>query len=256
MPTESPTVPDDTSGSPITEPGATGTSGPVRRGVDARVIRRALLLTAVVAVVLVGSYLIPMPSVASVRTWGESLGPSFVWVFFAAYAVVTIAPFPRSTFTVMSGIFFGPVVGFTGAMIASTVAAIVAFWFVRTIGRDRVRPYLKKPVVRAVEYRLSRRGWLAVGSLRLIAACPFSVANYCSALSSVRFVPYLVATVIGMAPGTAAVVFLGDAMTGRRDPLLLLLSACFFAVGIIGLILDARLPVSSSREAIETSKSP
>ncbi|MYR05651.1 TVP38/TMEM64 family protein [Gordonia sp. SID5947] len=196
-----------------------------------------------------------MPSVASVRTWGENLGPAFAWVFFAVYAVVAVAPFPRSTFTVMSGIFFGPVVGFTGAMIASTIAAIVAFWFVRTVGRERVRPYLKKPVVRAVEYRLSRRGWLAVGSLRLIAACPFSVANYCSALSSVRFVPYLVATVIGMAPGTAAVVFLGDALTGQRDPLLLVLSGCFFAVGIIGLILDARMPIGRSR-GVETSDNP
>nr|WP_232017129.1 TVP38/TMEM64 family protein [Gordonia insulae] len=213
---------------------------------DRRVLRRAGMLTAVVAAVLIGSYLIPMPSVGSVRSWGESLGPAFVWVFFVAYAVVTIAPFPRSTFTVMSGIFFGPVVGFTGAMIASAVAALLAFGLVRVLGRDRVRPYLKKPVVQAVEYRLSRRGWLAVGSLRLIAACPFSVANYCSGLSSVRTLPYFVASVLGMAPGTAAVVFLGDALTGQRNPLLLLLSASFFALGIIGLVLDARLPVRSA----------
>lgn len=223
-------------------PGADGSAR--RRRIDPRVVRPALTLTAVVAVVLVSSYLIPIPSIAAVRTWGDGLGPAFVWAFFGAYAVLTIAPIPRSPFTVMSGIFFGPVVGITGAMIASTVSATVSFWLVRTVGRERVRPYLTKPVVRSVEYRLSRRGWLAVGSLRLIAACPFSVANYCSALSSVRTVPYLLATVVGMAPGTAAVVLLGDAMAGQRDPLLLLLSAGFFAVGITGLILDARLPVS------------
>lgn len=219
-----------------------------RRRIDPRVVRPALTLTVIIAVVLVSSYLIPIPSIAAVRTWGDGLGPAFVWAFFGAYAVITIAPIPRSPFTVMSGIFFGPVVGITGAMIASTVSALVSFWLVRTIGRERVRPYLTKPVVRSVEYRLSRRGWLAVGSLRLIAACPFSVANYCSALSSVRAVPYLLATVVGMAPGTAAVVLLGDAMAGQRNPLLLALSACFFAVGITGLILDARLPVSDPPE--------
>lgn len=215
-----------------------------RRRIDRRVVRPALTLTAVVAVVLVGSYLIPIPSIAAVRTWGDGLGPAFVWAFFGVYAAITVFPIPRSPFTVMSGIFFGPVVGIAGAMIASTVSAMVSFWLVRRIGRERIRPYLTKPVVRSVEYRLSRRGWLAVGSLRLIAACPFSVANYCSALSSVRAIPYLLATVVGMAPGTVAVVLLGDAMAGQRNPLLLVLSACFFAVGITGLILDARLPVA------------
>ncbi|WP_431309362.1 TVP38/TMEM64 family protein [Gordonia sesuvii] len=235
---------------PLTTANASSTGGdpevgrPTRRRIDHRVVRPALTLTAVVAVVLLSSYFIPIPSIGAVRSWGEDLGPVFVWVFFGAYALITIAPIPRSPFTVMSGILFGPAVGIVGAMAASTVSAMVSFWLVRAVGRERVRPYLTKPVVRSVEYRLSRRGWLAVGSLRLIAACPFSVANYCSALSSVRALPYLVATVVGMAPGTIAVVLLGDAMAGQRNPLLLLLSACFFAVGLTGLILDARLPVS------------
>ncbi|MDV7100665.1 TVP38/TMEM64 family protein [Gordonia amicalis] len=212
---------------------------------DRRVVRRALAAAALVALVLLGSYFIPLPSIGSVRTWGDDLGPAFPWLFFAAYAIVTIAPIPRSTFTVMAGIFFGPVVGFVGAMIASSLAAVAAFGLVRALGRDRVRPFLKKPVVKAVEYRLERRGWLAVGSLRLIAACPFSVANYCSALSSVRPVPFTVASIIGMAPGTAAVVMLGDSLTGETNPLQLLVSGALFTVGIAGLILDARLPVAS-----------
>ncbi|MCR5976459.1 TVP38/TMEM64 family protein [Gordonia jinghuaiqii] len=212
-------------------------------GFDRRVVRRALLAAGLVAAVLAASYFVPLPSIASVREWGEHLGPAFVWLFFLAYAVITIAPIPRSTFTVMSGIFFGPLVGFAGAMIASSVAAVAAFTLVRAAGRDRVRPFLKKPVVMAVDRRLERRGWLAVGSLRMIAACPFSVANYCSALSSVRPVPFAVASIIGMAPGTAAVVMLGDSLTGDTHPLQLVVSGALFAVGIAGLVLDSRLPV-------------
>ncbi|WP_055474599.1 TVP38/TMEM64 family protein [Gordonia sp. HS-NH1] len=217
-----------------------------RRGFDRRVIRRALVVAALLAAVLAGSYFVPLPSVASVRDWGADLGPAFVWLFFLAYAVITIAPIPRSTFTVMSGIFFGPLVGFAGAMIASSIAAVAAFALVRSVGRDRVQPYLKSPVVRAVEYRLERRGWLAVGSLRFIAVCPFSVANYCSALSSVRPVPYTVASILGMAPGTAAVVMLGDSLTGDTHPLQLAVTGGLFAIGIAGLVLDSRLPVANA----------
>lgn len=208
-----------------------------------RSVRNAVIGFGAVCALLLISYLIPIPSITSVREWGEQLGPAFVWVFFAAYVGCTLFPVPRTIFTVMSGVFFGPVVGLVGAMIAATTAAFLAFRLSRGIGRDRIQPHLHRPVMRAVEYRLNTRGWLAVGSLRLIPVCPFWLLNYCSGLSSIRTSPYLLATVVCMAPGTAAVVLLGDALTGTRNPWLLVLSGCFFAIGVIGLVLDARLPV-------------
>ncbi|MGC4932342.1 TVP38/TMEM64 family protein [Gordonia sp. DT30] len=213
-----------------------------------RSIRNAIIGLVAVCALLAASYLAPVPSVASVRAWGDNLGPTFVWVFFVAYVAFTVLPIPRTIFTVMAGIFFGPVVGLLGAMIAATLAAYVAFRLARGVGRTRIQPFLTRPVIRAVEYRLRARGWLAVGSLRLIPVCPFWLLNYCSGLSSVRTGPYLLATVMGMAPGTVAVVLLGDALTGRTNPWLLVMSGCFFAIGVIGLILDMRLPVRRAQE--------
>ncbi|GEE02807.1 hypothetical protein nbrc107696_32530 [Gordonia spumicola] len=205
--------------------------------------RAVLGLVAVIAV-LAGAYFVPLPSIGQARDWSESLGPWFPWLFFVVYTVVTIGPIPRSTFTVMSGVLFGPVIGFTGSLAAATVSAVVAFWLARRLGRDRVQPWLSKPVVATVEARLERRGWLAVGSLRLIPAVPFSLVNYLSGLSSIRVVPYLIATVLGSAPGTAAVVFLGDALTGKANPVMIAMSGCLFTIGVIGLIVDARIPVT------------
>ena len=48
--------------------------------------------------------------------------------------------------------------------------------------------------------------------------------------------PYALATVAGLFPGTAAVVILGDALTGDVSPLLVLVSLC---TGLIGLALLA-----------------
>lgn len=220
-----------------------GESESRRPRIDRRSARRIGAAAVGILILLAGGYFIPIPGIGEVRDWADSVGPAFVVLFFAASAIITLFPFPRSTFTVMSGLLFGPVVGFAGAMIASTVAAVVAFAVVRRLGRNAVQPYLNRPVFRAIEARLARRGWLAVGSLRFIAVCPFAVCNYCSALSSVRPVPYTVASVVGMAPGTAAVVFLGDALSGEAHPATLLLSAALFATGLLGLFLDSRLPV-------------
>ncbi|MEU6559590.1 TVP38/TMEM64 family protein [Nocardia nova] len=182
----------------------------------------------------------PHPAPQQIRDWADSVGPIFPLVFFLAHAIVTVAPFPRTVFTLSAGLLFGPALGIGLAVAATTVSAVLALLLVRALDRDQVAARLNHPAVRAVDRRLARRGWLAVGSLRLIAPVPFSVINYCAGLSSVRMAPYLLATVIGILPGTIGVVVLGDALTGRTDPGLLALSGACITLGVIGLIVDAR----------------
>jgi len=79
--------------------------------------------------------------------------------------------------------------------------------------------------------------------LRLIPAVPFSMLNYCSALSSISFRHYLAGTA-GIVPGSVAVVVLGDALTGTTSPTLLAVSLAAGAVGVIGLIMEIRSPLT------------
>ncbi len=201
-----------------------------------RVVMLVILATALVAVAL----LAPHPAPQQIRDWADSVGPVFPLLFFLVHALVTVAPFPRTVFTLSAGLLFGPILGITLAVAATTVSAVLALLLVRALDRDQVAARLTHPAVRAVDRRLARRGWLAVGSLRLIAPVPFSVINYCAGLSSVRMMPYLLATFVGIIPGTIGVVVLGDALTGRTNPGLLVLSGACITIGVIGLIVDAR----------------
>lgn len=210
------------------------------------VIRRLIAVGVVIAVIMGTSYVVPTRGIVdAIESWRAGLGPTFPVIFFTCYALITVFPIPRSAFTFSSGILFPATLGLAGAMSATMFAATASFIAIRLIGREKVQPYLKQPVVRAIDARLERRGWLAVGSLRLIAACPFALANYCSALSSVRLFPYLVASVIGVFPGTAAVVLLGHSVTSGPNPWLIGSTVFFFALGIVGLVFDAKLPVDA-----------
>jgi len=217
--------------------------GPGIRGQITRTaaVRGALAMTAFVAVLVV-AYFVPLPSVGTVRAWSDSLGPWFIAVFFLAYAIVPISPIPRTPFTLAAGVLFPPAIAFVGVTVASTIAGMAGFYLARRLGRERVQKHLKHPTIAAVEFRLRKRGWLAVGSLRLIAVCPFSLVNYLAGLSSVRPMPFLIATVIGMTPGNAALIFLGDALSGAKSPVSLIFSAVLFSIGVIGLVIDTRLP--------------
>ncbi|WP_433756815.1 TVP38/TMEM64 family protein [Nocardia sp. CA-135398] len=225
-------------------------TGVVRRSVrDPRLVGAIALLAALLAL----APLVPHPDAEQIRDWARSAGPWFPILFFAAHALATVA-LPRIPFTLSAGLLFGPVTGVAVAIAASTVSAALAFLLARAVGREAIAARLTHPAAASLDRRLARRGWLAVGSLRLISPIPFPLINYCAGVSSIRLVPFLIATAVGVLPGTIAVVALGDALTGRVSPTMLAVSALCIALGLAGVLLDARLPTEKPEPELSQSE--
>ena len=159
--------------------------------------------------------------------------------FLLAHIVVTVVPVPRTAFTLAAGLLFGPVLGVVIAVAASAASAVLAVLLVRAFGWQLNRLVRHRAVDR-VDERLRNRGWRAVLSLRLIPVVPFSALNYAAGASAIELMPYTLATLAGLLPGTAAVVILGDALAGHVSPMLYLVSACTGALGLVGLVLEVR----------------
>ena len=200
---------------------------------------RTLITVIAMATLIAVVILVPLPNAVQMRDWATSVGPWFPLAFLGAHVIVTVLPFPRTAFTLAAGLLFGPALGIAIAVTASTLSALTALLLVRALGW-RLDAVLHHPGVEALDARLRSRGWPAVLSMRLIPAVPFSVLNYAAGASAVRVVPYLAATMVGLLPGTSAVVILGDALTGRVSPLLILVSVCTATLGIGGLAYERR----------------
>ena len=200
-----------------------------------RIIVTAGLAVAVIVLVL----LVPMPTAVQLRDWATAAGDWLPLAFFGAHTVMTVLPCPRTAFTLAAGLLFGPALGVAIAVTASTLSAVIAVVAVRSLGWQLSQ--VSHPRVASLDARLRERGWPAVLSLRLIPAVPFSVLNYAAGASSVRVIPFSLATLVGVIPGTAAVVVLGDAMTGHASPLLILVSLLTASLGIAGLVYETRV---------------
>ncbi|GAC1638155.1 MAG: TVP38/TMEM64 family protein [Mycobacterium sp.] len=210
------------------------------------------ILTAIVILVAVAA-LVRLPSGLQLRDWATSVGAWFPLAFLGAHIVVTVFPFPRTAFTLAAGLLFGPYLGVPLAVLASTLSAVIALWLVRVAGWQLNR-LLSHPRLDSLDARLRERGWLAIVSMRMIPAMPFSVVNYAAGASTVRVVPYTLATLVGLLPGTAAVVVLGDALTGNVSPSLFVVSSCTAALGIAGLVYEIRNHARHHRERLADNK--
>ena len=209
------------------------------------------ILTAIVILVAV-ALLIPLPTALQLRDWATSVGPWFPLAFLAAHIMMTVFPFPRTAFTLAAGLLFGPYLGIPLAVLASAGSAVIALLLVRAAGWQLSR-LVPHPRMDSLDARLRERGWPAVMSMRMIPAVPFSVANYAAGASAVRVLPYTLATLVGLLPGTAAVVILGDALTGNVSPMLFVVSLCIASLGIAGLVYEIRTHRRHHRERLADS---
>lgn len=174
-----------------------------------RTVPRALWRAVVLALLLLGiTAAVAAIGVSDLRARVEAAGPWGPVAFVAAYAIVTLAPLPKNVLSASAGVLFGIEAGVAVVLAGATVGASVGFGLARLLGREAVEQWAG-PRIRRGEELLRRHGALGVFVARLVPVVPFTVINYASGLSPIRFRSYLLGTVPGMVPGTVAYVALG-----------------------------------------------
>jgi uncharacterized membrane protein YdjX (TVP38/TMEM64 family) len=141
------------------------------------------------------------------------------------YVLAALLFVPGSVLTIGAGVVFGVAWGTVVVAFAATTAAGLAFLIARYLARERVEAMARKNAkFGAIDRAIQQQGWKVVALLRLSPVIPYNLSNYLYGLTAVRFGPYLLASAIGMLPGTLLYVYLGaigNAAAGgeRRGPL-------------------------------------
>lgn len=150
----------------------------------------------------------------------QSHGSRGLLIYCAAFAVASgLAILPTWVQAVLGGFAFGIARGVPAALAGFAAGSIIGYEVARRASGDRLlatinrHPKLKAVREAFIDDRLER-GFLktlgVVALLRLPPNSPFAVTNLVLASVRVPRLPYLLGTIIGMAPRTIAAVVIGD----------------------------------------------
>jgi uncharacterized membrane protein YdjX (TVP38/TMEM64 family) len=146
------------------------------------------------------------------QTWISGLGPLGGVLYGLVYIGAALLFVPGVVLTLGAGFVFGLGWGIVIVSLASTATAALAFLIARYLARERVEELARKnEKFDAIDRAIGKNGWKVVGLLRLSPLVPFSLSNYLYGLTSVRFLPYVAASWVGMLPATFLYVSLGAA---------------------------------------------
>jgi len=143
--------------------------------------------------------------------WVAGLGPAGVVAFIAIYVLACVLMAPGAVLTLGAGAVFGVVKGSVMISLASTLGATAAFLVGRHLARERVARWIEGDArFRAIDEAVGREGWKIVGLTRLSPVFPFNLLNYAYGITRVRLGDYVLASWVGMMPGTVMYVYLGS----------------------------------------------
>ena len=220
-------------------------------------------LQIVIAVLLVASVvtalaLLPVKDyLAGLLDGIDTLGPWGPVVLAAAYAVACVLFVPGSILTLGAGFLFGVVYGSVAVSVGSVLGATAAFLVGRTFLRGwiegRIAAY---PRFQAIDRAVGRQGFKIVLLTRLSPVFPFNLLNYAFGLTKVPLGHYVLASWIGMLPGTVMYVYLGSALKSLADvaagaPEGGTPQTVFFVVGLVMTIVATVVITRVARRALD-----
>ena len=195
----------------------------------------------------------------------ESHGPVTArLIYVVVYIVGTVALLPGSVLSFAGAVLFGPYEGTVFTWIGATIGATLNYLMARVLGRDFVERLFGGRFA-AFDQRIREHGFTGLLIIRLLPLFPFNAVNFGCGLTGIRLRDYVLATAIGIVPGTFVYQFL-FAKFGRRilteglrleylaDPQLWLAIGLFAAFVFLGKWLSnkvSRKPDSSPLATIE-----
>ncbi|HZR04507.1 MAG TPA: TVP38/TMEM64 family protein [Candidatus Udaeobacter sp.] len=176
------------------------------------IVRLLALIAIVIALFLAMKFLPVQQWLGSFNDWVGQMGVAGIFIFIGVYALATVLLAPGSILTIGAGFAFGLWKGFLAVSAGSTLGAALAFLVARFIARGRVEAIAQgNKKFRRIDNAIGKQGAKLIFLLRLSPVIPFNLSNYFYGLTSVKFGPYVLASWIGMIPGTFLYVYIGTA---------------------------------------------
>ncbi len=144
-------------------------------------------------------------------------------LYIGLYAIATILIFPSTALNLAGGALFGPWWGTFWTSLAAIIAAVVAFGFSRTLGREAIARRLAGRW-QTMDAAVRQGGLFYMFAIRLVPIMPYGLVNFAAGLTSISFRDFFLGTSLGTVPSILPFVFLGSASlkafkTGNLLPL-------------------------------------
>ena len=125
------------------------------------------------------------------------------------------APLPAFLITFANAALFGWVWGAILSWSSAMAGAALCFFIAKFLGRDVVEKLTSKMAINSIDEFFDKYGKYTILVCRLLPFMSFDIVSYAAGLTSMKFMPFFIATGLGQLPATIVYSYVGGMLTGE-----------------------------------------
>ncbi len=147
----------------------------------------------------------------TVESFKEKIDSFGIWgpvIYIILYVFRPLILFPAAVFSASAGAIWG-LQGLIYLLIGANLSAMAEFIIARYFAREAVEKLIKGKFS-SIDQAVEKNGFVTVLLIRLIPNVAWDIQNLALGLTKVKFRDYALATLIGILPGSFALVYFGS----------------------------------------------
>lgn len=172
------------------------------------------------------------------------------FIYILCFTMLPIAFFPVPILALAAGLLFGFLPGTIYTLIGAVLNSAIMFLMAKVLAKDAVTNLLQRKLPENWSSFLfnldEKKGFGIIFILRLIPAMPYNLINYGAGLTSIKFSSYMLATILGILPGTLVFLNIGNQALNIHNPAFMVSIILLILLTIFSLILGKRIGKTNS----------
>lgn len=172
------------------------------------------------------------------------------FIYILCFTILPIAFFPVPILALAAGLLFGFLPGTIYTLIGAVLNSAIMFLMAKVLAKDAVTNLLQRKLPENWSSFLfnldEKKGFGIIFILRLIPAMPYNLINYGAGLTSIKFSSYMLATILGILPGTLVFLNIGNQALNIHNPAFMVSIILLILLTIFSLILGKKIGKTSS----------
>ncbi len=172
------------------------------------------------------------------------------FIYILCFTILPIAFFPVPILALAAGLLFGFLPGTIYTLIGAVLNSAIMFLMAKVLAKDAVTNLLQRKLPENWSSFLfnldEKKGFGIIFILRLIPAMPYNLINYGAGLTSIKFSSYMLATILGILPGTLVFLNIGNQALNIHNPAFIVSIILLILLTIFSLILGKRIGKTNS----------
>lgn len=172
------------------------------------------------------------------------------FIYILCFTILPIAFFPVPILALAAGLLFGFLPGTIYTLIGAVLNSAIMFLMAKVLAKDAVTNLLQRKLPENWSSFLfnldEKKSFGIIFILRLIPAMPYNLINYGAGLTSIKFSSYMLATILGILPGTLVFLNIGNQALNIHNPAFMVSIILLILLTIFSLILGKRIGKTNS----------